>query len=46
MVCRQVSLNSVKIPWQTSVKHLGNYLNYDLSDEIDIGEKREILLQP
>ena len=37
---RQVSLNSVKIPWQTSVNHLGNYLNYDLSDEIGIGKKR------
>ena len=40
IACIQVSLNSVKIPWQTSVKHLGNYLNYDLSDEIDIGRKR------
>ena len=40
ITCRQASLNSVKIPWQTSVKHLGNYLNYDLSDEIDIGKKR------
>ena len=38
IACRQVSLNSVKIPWQISVKHLGNYLNYDLSDEIDIGD--------
>ena len=37
---RQVSLNSMKIPWQTSVKHLGNYLNYELSDEIDIGRKQ------
>ena len=40
IACREASLNSVKIPWQTSVKHLGNYLNYDLSDEIDIGKKR------
>ena len=37
---KHVSLNSVQIPRQTSVKHLGNYLNYDLSDEIDIGKKR------
>ena len=40
IACRQLSLNSVKITWQTSVKHLGNYLKYDLSDEIDIGKKR------
>ena len=40
IACRQATLNSVKIPRQTSVKHLGNYLNYDLSDEIDIGKKR------
>ena len=35
IACTQLSLNSVKIPWQTSAKHLGNYLNYDLNDEID-----------
>ena len=40
IACRQVSLNYVKIPSQTSVKHLGIYLNYDHSDEIDIGKKR------
>ena len=49
IACRQIFLNYAKVPWQTSAKHLGNYLNYDLSDEIDIGKKRgylSILLQP
>ena len=26
--CRQVTLNSTKIPWQISVKHHGNYLSF------------------
>ena len=46
IACRQISLNSVNIPWQTSVKHLGDYFNYDLSDEIYIGKKRVNFLQP
>ena len=36
----QVSLNSVKIYWQTTVKHLGNFLMYNLHDEGDIWKKK------
>ena len=37
---RQVSLNGVKIPWQSTVKHLGNVLMYNLHDEADVYKKR------
>ena len=37
--CRQGTLNYVKIPLQTSVKHHRNYLNNGRSDETDIGNK-------
>ena len=33
-------LNSAKIPWKTSVKHLSNYPNHDLNDNIDIRKKQ------
>ena len=37
---RQVSLNGVKIHWQSTVKHLGNVLMYNLHDEADVYKKR------
>ena len=37
---RQVSLDGVKIPWQSTVKHLGNVLMYNLHDEADVYKKR------
>ena len=37
---RQVSLKGVKIPWQSTVKHLGNVLMYNLHDEADVYKKR------
>ena len=37
---RQVSFNGVKIPWQSTVKHLGNVLMYNLHDEADVCKKR------
>ena len=43
---RQVSLNGVKIPWQTTVKHLGNFLMYNIQYEADICKKKVILSQP
>ena len=43
---RQVSLNGVKIPWQSTVKHLSNFLMYDVHDEADIYKKWGISEQP
>ena len=37
---RQVSLNGVKIPWQSTVKHLGNVFMYNLHDEADVYKRR------
>ena len=37
---RQVSLNGVKIPWQSTVKHLGNFFMYNLHDEADVYKRR------
>ena len=36
----QVSLNCVKIPWQSTVKHLGNFLMYNVHHEADIYKKK------
>ena len=36
----QVSLNGVNIPWQSTVKHLGNVLLYKLHDKADVYKKR------
>ena len=37
---RQLSSNGGKIPWQSTVKHLGNVLMYNLHDEADVYNKR------
>ena len=37
---RQVSLNGVKIPWQSTVKHLGNVFMYNLHGEADVYKRR------
>ena len=38
-ILRQVSLNVVKIPTQSTVKHVGNVLMHNLHDEADIHKK-------
>ena len=35
-----MSLNGIQIPWQTTVKHLGNVLVYNLHDEADVYKNR------
>ena len=37
---RMVTLNGAFIPWQTEVKHLGNFLRYDLTDKADVRKKK------
>ena len=35
-----LTLNGINIKWETSVKHLGNIVSHDLSEEVEIQRKR------
>ena len=37
---RRLTLNGAKLKWFKKVKHLGNFITFDLKDEADIGFKK------
>ena len=40
----KISLNGAPLAWQNHVKHLGNYLSYNLSEEMEISVKKRDLI--